>query len=163
VFVVHDRETFGEDVVGSFTQSLAVKGGKIVGIDSVSSDNPSDIAALAVRIAATNPDAVFYAGAYAAGGLLKAQLVEHGYRGPLVGGKGVPPDPGYLADAGVPAADGTWAISPTAHLSTFASDAAAQFLRDFHTHYPGQALTGDTPQAYDAAMALITAIKRLIR
>jgi hypothetical protein len=48
-------------------------------------------------------------------------------------------------------------------ITRYSSDAAAQFLRDFHTHRPGQTLTGDTPQAYDAAMVLITAIKHLIR
>jgi branched-chain amino acid transport system substrate-binding protein len=163
VYVVSDREVFGEDLVGSFTQSFAVKGGKIVGLDSISSDNLSDIASLATKIAVANPDAVFYAGAYAAGGLLKAQLVKHGYRGPLVGGEGVATDPGYLDDAGITAANGTWAISPSAHPSSASSDAAAQFFRDFHAHFPGQTLIPGTAESYDAAMVLIAAIKQLIR
>jgi branched-chain amino acid transport system substrate-binding protein len=163
VYVVNDSELFGVDLVGSFTQSFAVKGGTVVGLDSISSDNYDGIVALAAKIADARPDAVFYAGAYQAGGWLKAQLVAHGYLGPLVGGEGVATDPGYLEIAGSTAADNTWAISPSAHPSSNTSKAAAQFIRDFHAHYPGQTLNAGTAEAYDAAMVLITAIKHLIR
>jgi branched-chain amino acid transport system substrate-binding protein len=163
VYVVNDREQFGEDLVGSFTQGFEVKGGRIVGIGSIPSANLADIADLAVRIADTNPDAVFYAGLTDGGGQLKAQLATRGYTGPFVGGDGIATDPGFVAVAGADAANGTLAISPVAHPSSVSSDAAAQFFHDFAASYPGQRLDPDAAEAYDAAMVLITAIKHLIR
>jgi len=163
VYVVSDRERFGEDLVGGFTQGFQVKGGKIVGIESIPNGNLSVIADIAARIVDINPDAVYYAGITDGGGQLKAQLVKRGYTGPFVGGEGIATDPGFVEVAGVNAANGTLAIQPSSHPSSFTSDEAAQFFRDFHARYPGQRLEPDTAEAYDAAMVLITAIKHLIR
>jgi hypothetical protein len=56
-----------------------------------------------------------------------------------------------------------YAIDPIPDPAQIASDAAARFVRDFHARYPGEVLDGYGANAYDAAMALIAAIKRLIQ
>jgi branched-chain amino acid transport system substrate-binding protein len=115
------------------------------------------------RIANTNPDAVFYAGAPDAGALLRVQLVAHGYASPFVGSEGIAANPGFVEAAGVDAANGTLAIGPTSDPSGFSSGAAAQFARAFRARYPGQTLEPDGAEHFDAAVVLITAIKQLIR
>jgi branched-chain amino acid transport system substrate-binding protein len=162
VFVVTDREQFGEDLVGSFTQSFEVKGGKIVGIESISNDNLSDIPDVAARIAVTKPDAVYYTGMPDAGGPLKARLFQLGYAGSFVGGDGLGPGPGFVELAGVAATNGTLVINSVAHPSRLTSDTAARYFHDFHARYPGENVDPYTAEAYDAAMVLITAMKRLI-
>ena len=163
VYVVNSRERFGEDLVGGFTQGFQFKGGRVAGIDSIPSANLPEIAAIAARIATADPDAVYYAGLTDGGGaLLKAQLTADGYDGPFVGGEGIATDPGFVEVAGASAANGSLAVAPVAHPLSTTSDEAAQFIRAFHARYPGQSLDPDTAEAYDAAMVLITAIKRLI-
>jgi len=133
-------------------------------IESIPNGNLSVIADIAARIADTNPDAVYYAGITdGGGGLLKAQLVKRGYTGPFVGGEGIATDPGFVEDAGVNAANGTLAIAPSSHPSSFSSDEAAQFFHNYSASYPGAGLDPNTAEAYDAAMVLITAIKHLIQ
>jgi branched-chain amino acid transport system substrate-binding protein len=163
VYVVNDREPFGEDLVGGFTQAFQVRGGRISGIDSIPSTDLAGIATVAAKVAAANPDAVYYAGSTeGGGGPLKSQLNADGYTGPFVGGEGIADDPGYVQTAGVSAANGTLAVAPVAHPSSASSAAAATFIRDFHARYPVQNLDPDSAEAYDAAMVLITAIKRLM-
>jgi branched-chain amino acid transport system substrate-binding protein len=162
VYFVVDREQFGQDLVGSFTQSFNDKGGRIVGIDSNSGGNPSDIADLATSIVKINPDAVYYAGQAGVGGGLRAQLLQRGYAGLFVGSDGIAGDPGFVDVAGVNAANGALAINSIAHPSPRSSDAAAQFFRDYSASYSVQHPDPFTAQFYDAAMVLITAIKHLI-
>jgi branched-chain amino acid transport system substrate-binding protein len=161
VYVVHDRERFGEDVVGGFAQGFQVKGGRITGIESIPSANPAAIADVAARIVRANPDAVYYGGTTDGGAPLRAQLVANKYAGPFIGGEGIAGDPGFVEVAGA-AANGSLAVAPFAYLASTESDAADQFIRAFHTQYPGQSVDPDTAEAYDAAMTLIAAINHLI-
>jgi branched-chain amino acid transport system substrate-binding protein len=163
-YVVHDRYPYGVELASGFTQRFLVKGGTIVGTESIVPDNPALIARVAAQIVAGRPDVVFYGGlTYNGGGLLKAQLVRVGYTGPLVGGDGIAGDPGFVEQAGGAAANGTFATVAAPDPSTFTTGAAARFARDYHTHFPGQELLPYSANAYDAAMLVITAIRRLIR
>lgn len=162
VYIVSDNDPFGQDLVGSFTQTFEKKGGVIVGTESIPPGNPPVVADLAARIAATRPDAVYYTGTPDPGGPLRAQLVQRGYPGPFVGGDGIAGDPGFVGATGINAANYTLAIQSTAHPSSLSSDAAAQFFHDYSASYPGQNLNPYASEFYDAAMVLITAINHLI-
>lgn len=165
-YVVSDRTLYGEELVAGFTQRFEVKGGTIMGTSGIPSGNASFIADLAARIAATNPEAVFYGGYTGSGAALKAQLVQHGYTGPFVAGEDIAFNSGFVTQAGANAANGTFATNPAINLGYSTSDAAARFIRAYSAHYPypgEEYLTPDTAEAYDAAMVLITAIKQLIQ
>jgi ABC-type branched-subunit amino acid transport system substrate-binding protein len=163
-YVVSDRHPSGEELAGGFTQGFAVQGGKIVGTNDIPNGNSSFISDLAVQIATTNPDAVFYGGITESGaGLLKAQLVKSGYTGPFVSGEGIEGDPDFLTQAGDNAASNSFASVPALDLAFSSSDAASRFIQDYSVRYPGEEdLDSHTAEAYDAAMVLITAIKQLI-
>jgi branched-chain amino acid transport system substrate-binding protein len=164
VYVVTDRKQFGEDLLGGFTQGLQFKGGSIQGVESIPSANLSAVADIAARIVKSNPDAVFYAGLTEDGGaLLRAQLVKRGYLGAFLGSEGIAGDPSFVELAGVSAANGSWAISPSAQITTVTSRAAAQFIHDYAARYPSQRLDPTSAEAYDAAMVLISGIKHLIQ
>jgi branched-chain amino acid transport system substrate-binding protein len=165
-YVVSDRTPYGEELAAGFTQRFAVKGGTIVRSDGIPSGNASVIADLAAKIAATNPDVVFYGGYTGSGAELKAQLVQQGYTGPFVAGGDIAYNPGFVTQAGANAANGTFATYPAVDLGYATSDVAARFIRAYTAHYPyaeEEYLTPDTAEAYDAAMVLITAIKQVIQ
>jgi branched-chain amino acid transport system substrate-binding protein len=165
-FVVSERTSYGEEMAAGFTQRFVVKGGTIVGAGEIPNGNASVIPDLAARIAATNPEAVFYGGYTESGAELKAQLVQRGYHGPFVSGEVLANDHGFITQAGVNTANGTFATDPAVNLGYATSDAAARFIRAYSARYPSaeeEYLTPGTAEAYDAAMVLITAIKQTIQ
>ncbi len=169
-YVVNDRTAYGEELADGFTQGFQAKGGRIVGIDDIPNGNASIIADMAAKIAAAQPEEVFYGGApWNGGGLLKAQLVKLGYTGPFVGGDALTGystsgDPTFIAQAGASTASGSYATLSWFPLPFSTSVAATRFIQDYSAHYPGQSVLAPyTAEAYDAAMVLITAIKHLIQ
>lgn len=164
VYVVDDHSAYGAGLAGGFTQGFLLRGGAIVGTESVPFGGVARIVELATRIVATRPDAVFYAGTTSGGGgLLMAQLVRIGYHGPLLGGDAIAGDPDFAQQAGIGANRLIFALRAVPDLSTFTTGAAAQFLHDFHATYLGQPVDGYSANAYDAAMTLITGMKNLIK
>jgi branched-chain amino acid transport system substrate-binding protein len=161
VYIVNDAIPYGELLAGGFTQAFEGRGGRVVGITTVGPD-AQDVLDVTSRIAAANPDAVYYGGISSrVGGLLKARLVNLGYRGLFIGSDGIADDPAFVTQAGN-AADGTFASIGVRDLSTFTSGAAAQFLSDYSARYQGQTPSVLAAYSYDSAMVLITAIKQLI-
>lgn len=170
VYIVHDRNAYGKELAGGFTQGFEIKGGRIVGSEDIPNGNLSVIADVAARIVAANPDAVFYGGGTESGaGLLKAQLFQRGYTGPFVGGDGITGAAvtsafDFIKQAGANAANGAFATVSAFALPFSSSDAAAQFIQNYSIRYPGEEdLASYTAEAYDATMTLITAIKQLIQ
>lgn len=161
VYVVDDTEAYGKGLADFFEIEFKAKGGNELGRDEISSTTTSQLPALAAKIVAKNPDAVFYGGVTSeGGGLLKAQLEQAGFKGPMVGGDGIAEDSGFLTQAGS-AANNTHGTVAAPDLSTFTSAAQTKFVSDFKAAYgadPGPY----SANSYDAAMIEITAIKGLI-
>ena len=164
VYVVDEKKPYGEGMAGGFSEGFLLRGGTIVGTESIPFGGLERIAELATRMVATRPDAIFYGGTTdGGGGLLLAQLVKAGYAGPFIGGDAIANDPALVQQAGAVADHTIFATLAVPDLSTFTTGAAAQFLRDYHAQFPGQGLDGYSANAYDAAMVLITAMKHLIK
>jgi branched-chain amino acid transport system substrate-binding protein len=161
-FVVDDHGS-NEALIGGFTQEYLAMGGAIVGTASIPVDGAARIAELVPAIMTAHPEVVVYGGVTdEGGGLLKTQLVQAGYHGLFVGGDGIAKDPAFVAQVRL-AASGIFAIDPVPDPSQLGSDAAARFVRDFHARYPGEGVDGYGANAYDAALALLAAITRLIQ
>jgi len=162
-FVIDDH-TANEALAGGFTQEFLARGGTIVGTASIPFGGTPRLAEQAARIAASKPDVVVYAGTSdEGGGLLKARLVQVGYTGSFVSGDGIAEIPEFVAEVGTAAANDIFAIESVSNPAKLTSIAAKAFVRDCRAHYPGQILDGYVANAYDAAMVLIMAIRRLIQ
>jgi branched-chain amino acid transport system substrate-binding protein len=162
-FVIDDHQG-NEALIGGFTQEFLATGGEIVGTASIPFDGAARITDLVPRIVGANPEVVVYGGVTEeGGGLLKTRLVQAGYQGYFVGGDGIAKDPAFIEQIDATAAKGIFAIDPVPEPSQLRSNVAARFVQDFHARYPGEILDGYGANAYDAAMALITAIARLIQ
>lgn len=161
--VVSQPSSYGGLIVGGFTTEFLAKGGTIVATENLEWHNPQAFPAMAARIAATEPDAVYFGGIDLGGApILKQQLVLHGYTGPFVSGDAIANDPTLIEQAGVAAAQNTYAIGSEPDITSFTDRAGATFLRDYRARYPGQQVDGYCALAYDAAMVEITALKHLI-
>jgi branched-chain amino acid transport system substrate-binding protein len=164
VYVVDDHTGYGEGIAGGFSQGFLLRGGAIVGTESIPFGGMTPIAELASRIVATRPDAIFYGGdTSGGGGLLMSQLVQDGYQGPFLGCDAIVGNPDFVKQVSASDDNGIYASLAVPDLSTFTSGAAAQFLRDYHARYPGQSVDGWSAMAYDAAMTLISAMKNTIK
>lgn len=169
-YVVEDNSPLALDLFAGFTKEYLAKGGTILGTDAMPSGGSAQLALLASRIVAAQPEAVFYAGTTdSGGGFLKAQLTKAGYTGLFVGGNAIANDPRFIDQAGADSGNDIYATVPLPDLSTFTLGSAAQFLHDFLAAYPLQTPEiilypdGHIAYTYDAAMILITAIKHLIQ
>jgi branched-chain amino acid transport system substrate-binding protein len=164
VYIVDDYLSYDYGVAGGFTEGFLSHGGAIVGTATIPFGDFAHLSELASSILATRPDAIFYGGTVGGGGgQLLAQLDKDGYTGYFVAGDPVAGDPLFVTQAGARPDDTIFAIQPVRDYSTFTSGAAARFLHDYFTVYPGQNLDSYGADAYDATMVLITAIKQLIR
>ncbi len=161
VYIVDDKESYGVGLADFFEAEFKTLGGTVLGRDEITASGASQIPALAAKIVATHPQVVFYGGVTSNnGGLLKAQLVQAGYTGPMVGGDGIAEDPSFLTQAGS-AANGTYGTVAAPDTSTFTSGAAAQFVSDYKAAF--NAAPGPySANSYDAAEIEIQAIKSVI-
>lgn len=165
VYIVVSRPSpYGGLLVGGFTTEFLAKGGTIVATENLEWHDPTAFPAMAARIAAAAPDAVYFGGIIEGGAaILKQQLVQHGYTGPFVGGDAIANDPRFIEQAGLDAAQNTYATGSEPDVTSFTKGAGAKFLREYRASYPDQQVNGYCAYAYDAAMIEITALKHLIQ
>jgi branched-chain amino acid transport system substrate-binding protein len=160
-YIIDDTEAYGKGLADFFEKEYSVKGGTVLGHDEISAKNASQLPALAAKIVNAHPDAVFYGGVTSeGGGLLKAQLVQAGFTGPMVGGDGIAEDSAFLTQAGA-GANNTHCTVAAPDLSTFTGSAQQKFINDYKAQFnadPGPY----SANSYDAGMIIINAIKHVI-
>jgi branched-chain amino acid transport system substrate-binding protein len=162
VYVVDDQETYGVGIANYYEKELKAKGGTELGRDGIPANGNAQIPGLAAKIAATHPDAVYFGGLTSTGGpQLKAQLVQAGYTGPMIGGDGIGGDPEFIKEAGA-AAEGTYGSSGAPDPSTLTNGVATKFFADYTAAYPTEDYGTYRANSFDAANILIAAIKSII-
>ncbi|RDI65454.1 amino acid/amide ABC transporter substrate-binding protein (HAAT family) [Nocardia pseudobrasiliensis] len=146
VCVVQDDSDYGTGLAKSITAGLGAVADPSCAAGVKTGDK--DFSATVTKVAAANPDAVFYSGYYAEGAPFAAQLKSGGVKATFVGPDGVN-DPQFLAQAG--------SAAKGAVLSCPCGPAPDQFEKDY------QALNGQksgvySVEAYDLATILLKAI-----
>jgi branched-chain amino acid transport system substrate-binding protein len=154
VVTIDDQKTYGAGLVGTFTTEFKLKGGTVLGHDTIT-DTDTDFSAVITKAKALNPQAVYYGGEYPQAGPLASQMHTKGLTVPLMGGDGIF-DPKFiqLAGAGAP---GDFATSVGADTATSAS--AQKFVTDYKAASYADAYSAYGAYAYDAANAIIAAAK----
>jgi branched-chain amino acid transport system substrate-binding protein len=153
--VVNDSSTYGVGLSDEFIAKFEELGGEIV-LQDQTQQKQSDFTALATRIAAENPDVVYFGGTYAAdtgaGSLFSKQLKAAGVTAPVMGGDGLYAD-AYIELAGD--AEGDLATSPG--LPPDLLPQGAQFQADYSAAFPNDSIAAFDAYAYDAAWTLVLA------
>ena len=154
VATIHDKKTYGQGLVGTFTEEFKTLGGQVVDAQTINPDD-SNYQAVLTAIKPSAPQAIYYGGEYPQAGPLSQQMKAAGLNVPLMGGDGIF-DPKYIALGGKTSTNdlATSVGAPTDTLPTakqFVADYAAAGFPDPYAAYGGY--------SYDAANAIIEALK----
>jgi branched-chain amino acid transport system substrate-binding protein len=156
VYILDDSGAFGVGVADSFEKEANAKGMKVLGRDRLD-PKAADYTAVLTKIKSMAPEALYYGGVTQAGVKLAKQAYEII---PNVIKAG--PDGMYsvdlLAGAGFPAVQGWYNSIAAPHLT--ADTKAAEFVKAYNGKF-GEMPDDYTITAYDAALVIIDAIKRV--
>jgi branched-chain amino acid transport system substrate-binding protein len=154
VATIHDKKTYGQGLVASFTTEFKKLGGTVTAAETINPDD-SNFQAVISKVKPTAPQAVYYGGEFPQAGPLSQQMKAAGLNVPLMGGDGIY-SPKFIVLGGS-TANGDLATSvgaPTDQLAAgkkFLAAYAAAGYKD-----PSEAYGA---YSYDAANAIINALK----
>jgi branched-chain amino acid transport system substrate-binding protein len=154
VATIHDKKTYGQGLVGTFTDEFKKLGGQVVAAQTINPDD-SNYQAVISAVKPSAPQAIYYGGEYPQAGPLSQQMKAAGLNVPLMGGDGIY-DPKYIQLAGKTSTNdlATSVGAPVDTLPTakqFVTDYNAAGFKDPYAAYGGY--------SYDAANAIIEALK----
>jgi branched-chain amino acid transport system substrate-binding protein len=154
VATIHDKKAYGQGLVASFTDAFKSGGGEIVDAETINPED-KDFSAVIGKVKGANPDAVYYGGEYPQAGPLSQQAKSAGLTVPLMGGDGIF-DPAYIELAGK-TSEGDLATSVGAPAESL--DTAKQFISDYKAAGYKEPYAAHGAYSYDAANAIINALK----
>jgi branched-chain amino acid transport system substrate-binding protein len=154
VATIHDKKTYGQGLVAAFTDGFKSGGGTIVDAETINPDD-KDFSAVISKVKNANPEAIYYGGEYPQAGPLSQQAKSAGLNVPLMGGDGIF-DPAYI-ELGGKTSDGDLATNVGAPPEKL--DSAKQFITDYQAGGFKEPYAAYGPYAYDAANAIINALK----
>ena len=152
IYLVDDKSEYGVGLADVIGKSLAGTKFKREGIPVT-----KDYSTIAQKISSSGADTVYYAGYFAEFALFTKALRGTGYKGNILSGDGSNDDQ-FIVLAGKAAAEGVYFTCPCgdANVDPNAKDFLSAYTAKFNTK-PGTY----SPEAYDAANAIIAAIKTL--
>lgn len=155
VYSLDDKSEYGTGLSTALEAQLKTDGATVQhdGIPPT-----KDYTAEADKIIAAAPDALFYSGYYAEFGLLVKALKGKGFKGAILSGDGSNDDK-FISSAGAANAEGVYLTCPCGDANT--DPKAAAFLASFKTTNAGAKPGTYSPEAYDAANAIISVLKGL--
>ena len=154
VATIHDKKAYGQGLVDAFTTEFKKGGGTITSAQTINPDE-SNYQAVVSAISPTGPQAVYYGGEYPQAGPLSQQMKAAGLNVPLMGGDGIF-DPKYVDLAGK-TSEGD--LSTSVGAPTDSTDAGKKFLADYDAAKYAEPAAAYGGYSYDAANAIITALK----
>jgi branched-chain amino acid transport system substrate-binding protein len=154
VATIHDKKAYGQGLVASFTDAFKSGGGEVVDAETINPED-KDFSAVIGKVKGANPDAVYYGGEYPQAGPLSQQAKSAGLTVPLMGGDGIF-DPAYIELAGK-TSEGDLATSVGAPAESL--DTAKQFISDYKAAGYKEPYAAYGAYSYDAANAIINALK----
>jgi branched-chain amino acid transport system substrate-binding protein len=157
VYVLDDSGAYGVGIADSFQKRAEEKGIKVLGRDRLD-PKAADYTTVLTKIKSLNPDALYYGGVSQAGVKLAKQSYDILPKAIKGGGDGMY-SAEMLSAAGFPAADGWYATIAAPH--TTEDKAADAWVKQYEAKY-NMAPSDYAITAYDAAMAIADAVRRLI-
>jgi branched-chain amino acid transport system substrate-binding protein len=154
VATIHDKKAYGQGLVAAFTDAFKNGGGEIVDAETINPED-TDFSAVISKVKNANPEAVYYGGEYPQAGPLSQQAKSAGLTAPLMGGDGIY-DPAYIELAGK-TSNGDLATNVGAPPEKLES--AKQFINDYQAAGYKEPYASYGPYSYDAANAIINALK----
>lgn len=155
-FVIDDKSPYGQGLAQAVTTAL--KGKSEVQSDSFEA-TATDFSSTVNKVAAFNPDFIFFGGYYAQAGPLIKQLRDKGVKARVMSGDGSLHS-NLIEGAGTEQAEGTLLSCPCkiAYAWAEADENSKKFTETFKTKFSGQLPEIYATEGYDAATAFLKAI-----
>jgi branched-chain amino acid transport system substrate-binding protein len=154
VATIHDKKAYGQGLVAAFTTAFKGGGGDVVDAETINPDD-KDFSSVISKVKGASPQAVYYGGEFPQAAPLSQQMKSAGLNVPLMGGDGIKSDK-YYGLAGKSSA-GDLSTSVGAPPETL--DSAKQFLSDYQAASYKDPYEAYGAYSYDAANAIINALK----
>src|ERR1700676_3745822 len=158
VYVLDDSGAYGVGIADSFQAQATKIGIKVLGRDQL---NPkeADYTTVLTKIKALKPDALYYGGVGQAGVKLAKQAYDVIPGMIKAGGDGMQGQ-SILKGVGFPAVEGWYATNASPHVTE--DPAAADWVKRYKAKFNNAPYDDYTITAYDAALVVIDAIKRVV-
>jgi len=157
VYVLDDSGAYGVGIADSFQKQAAEIGIKVLGRDQLNPKD-ADYTTILTKIKALNPDMLYFGGVAQAGVKLAKQAYDIIPNVKKAGGDGVK-GASFLKGVGFPAVEGWYCTDASPELLT--DPKVQEFVKRFTAKY-GVGPDNYSVTAYDAALVIIDAIKRVI-
>jgi branched-chain amino acid transport system substrate-binding protein len=154
VATIHDKKAYGQGLVAAFTEAYKSGGGEIVAAETINPED-TDFSAVISKVKSASPEVVYYGGEYPQAGPLSQQAKSAGLTVPLMGGDGIF-DPAFIELAGK-TSNGDLATNVGAPPESLPT--AQQFITDYQAAGYKEPYAAYGPYSYDAANAIINALK----
>lgn len=158
VFIVSDVTSYGKANNDAMTAEANKHGVTILGTEEVQVGT-TDFRPILNKAQAANAETIYWGGVSQEGALLKRQAYELGMDDVLFFGISGMTTGDYITAATAEAAEGAFGTSP--HTDMEASALSKHFVEAFQARYPDVTMQAYTPHGYDAALAIITAMKSI--
>lgn len=159
---IHDGSPYAQGLAQVFAENFQKQGGKITAQEAVG-PNDTDMKPVLTRIASTQPQLVYYPIFIAAGGFVTRQAREIAdlKTATLMGADGLlSPD---FAKAAGEAAKGMYLSSPDLTPDALGPQYAKVFVPKYQKKYGTKPIAGFHAHAYDAAMMVFAAIRKVAK
>ena len=156
VYILDDSGAYGVGMADAFEKQAGKKGINVAGRDRLDPKS-ADYTAILTKIKSLNPDAIYYGGVGQAGVKLAKQAYDIVPKMIKGGGDGVV-GPAMLTAVGYPANEGWYGTIASPHV---VDDQKAQQFVDAYFKKYDKAADDYAITAYDAALVMIDAIKRV--
>ncbi len=157
VYVLDDSGAYGVGMADAFQKEAEKKGLKVLGRDRLD-PKAADYTAVMTKIKALNPDAIYYGGVGQAGVKVAKETYDTMPKVIKAGGDGVF-GATFLSGGGFPAVDGWYATQASPHVT--GDEKAAEFVKAYTGRW-GVGPDDYSITAYDAALVVIDAVKRVV-
>lgn len=157
VAVISDSTPYGDGLADEFSKQLETRGGKVASRDKIQVKD-QDFKALVTKIQGLNVDMIYFGGMYTEAALISKQSKEAGLKVPVMGGDGLYTQQ-FVDIAGAANAEGDFATSIGLPLD--AQPKGQDFKAAFEAKFAGQAIEAYDTYAYDSAMVIIEAAKKV--
>ena len=154
IATVHDKKTYGQGLVESFTEEYKKLGGQVVAAETINPDD-DDYGPVISKIKPSGPAAVYYGGEYPQAGPFSQQMKAAGLNVPLMGGDGI--FSGEFVKLAGKTSEGDLATSVGAPVEEL--ETAKTFIADYEKAGFADPYEAYGAYSYDAAKAIIEGLK----
>jgi branched-chain amino acid transport system substrate-binding protein len=155
VYVLHDKQTYGQGIAEYFKKECEEHGIRVIGF--AGSEEKANFDAILTPIIAAKPDCLYFGGQFDQGAVLFRQARQKGYKGAFLSDDAFDsPDAGKIGGEFLSQAGGTYFSTLSGPPSLYPD--AAKFVATFKTKF-GDTIQPYAPQAYDCAAILLKAIE----